>query len=270
MIHFSKNLKSRSSRGNETLTWKGSRVVCREGRWSLVTSAATIAFLTLWWFLGSSLPCVRAAEIWEYPLSTMPLAHRIAELNNTNCVTPMLNALQSNNVVKGLVFMPGATDEFYFFRRAKATLTNSAPSLLDAVKALTAQTRIHATFRRPLLLLHTREDSLEPVIKVEDERLRERIKAAPFVEHAVYDDRDWDVIQPILQKALKADVLPAKHSPDSWHFYRHSFAGWNLNGWEAVEAVVLAGKTTCRIQNQGGLALRRRVLFFELDKRVNP
>src|ERR1041385_1855062 len=100
----------------------------RENRAALV--------LTLCCFLDSALPCLHAAEAWKDALSGMPLAHRIAELNNTNCVAAMLNALQSNNVVKGLVFMPGATDEFYFFRRARATLTNSEPTLLDAVKAL--------------------------------------------------------------------------------------------------------------------------------------
>jgi len=176
--------------------------------------------------------------------------------------------LQSNTVVKGIVFMPGATDEFYFFRRAKAGLTNSSPTLLDAVKALKNQTRIRATFYPPLLLLHTSEDSLEPVMKVESQALAEKLKAASFAKHAVYNDRDWDFIQPILRKALKAEILPAKHSPDSWHFYRHSFAGWNLNGWEALEAVVFSGKTTCRIEKQGGLSLRRTVIFFEQDRRA--
>jgi len=55
--------------------------------------------------------------------------------------------------------MPGATDEFYFSGARHATLTNSNPSLLDAVTALTNQTYIHATFQPPLL--HTTEDSLD-------------------------------------------------------------------------------------------------------------
>jgi hypothetical protein len=75
-------------------------------------------------------------------------------------------------------------------------------------------------------------------------------------------------MQPILRKTLKADIWPAKQSFDSWHFYRHSFAGWNLTGREALEAVCLAGKSTCVIQRQGGLSLRRTVIFFAPDKRV--
>src|SRR5204863_4236167 len=91
-----------------------------------------------------------------------------------------------------------------------------------------------------------------------------------FLKHALYNDRDWDTIQPILRKTLKAEILPAKYSSDSWHFYRHSFAGWNLNAWEALEAVVFAGKTTCRIEKQGGLSLRRTLIIFEQDRRVAP
>jgi len=198
----------------------------------------------------------------------MPLPNPVAELNQTNCVELMLGSFRSNDIVKALVFMPGATDEVYFFKRVHASLTNAAPALLDAVHALTTHTRIHATFRSPLLLLHTDEDALEPLMQVENQDLAERMKAKRFLPHVVYNDCDWDVIQPILRKTLKADILPSKGSPDSWHFYRHSFAAWNLNGWEALEAVLFAGKTTCKIQKQGGLSLRRVVIFFEVDRRV--
>ena len=75
----------------------------------------------------------------------------------------MLDAFQSNAVVKALIFMPGATDELYFFRRAHAKLTNANPSLLDAIVALTNQTYIQATFQPPLLLLHTTEDPLDGI-----------------------------------------------------------------------------------------------------------
>lgn len=63
---------------------------------------------------------VGAAETWQSALSRMPLGTNVTQLNRANCVGIMLRAFQSNTVVKALVFMPGATDEFYFFRRAKA------------------------------------------------------------------------------------------------------------------------------------------------------
>jgi len=197
---------------------------------------------------------------WQAALSRMPLATNVAHLNRTNCVDIMLRSFQSNGTVKALVFMPGATDEFYMFHRAKAELTNAHPSLLDAVRALTNQTFIRATFRAPVLLLHTDEDPLEPLIVVEDQPTVEKLKHAHFVPHGLYNDRDWDFLQPILRKSLKADVRPWRYHLESWHFYRHSFAAWNLTGWEAVEAAVMAGKTKCTI--------RRKELDFEVDKRI--
>jgi hypothetical protein len=198
----------------------------------------------------------------------MPLGEPVAELNSSNAVQVMLTSFRSNDVVKGLVFMPGATDEFYFFHRARAQLTNRPASLLDAVEALRAQTRIQPAFHAPLLLLHANEDQLQPVVQAESLSLLEKVRSARFVIHGVYIDRDWDYMQPILRKSLKVEVLPARYSSDSWHFYRHSFAAWNLNGWEALEAMVLAGKTRCSIQKQGGLSLRRTLVAFEQDRRV--
>src|SRR3974377_2143686 len=91
-----------------------------------------------------------AAQTWQAALGRMPLGTNVTQLNQTNCVDIMLRAFQSNDVVKALIFMPGATDEFYMFRRAKAELSVSKPTLFDAVSALTNQTLICATFRPPL------------------------------------------------------------------------------------------------------------------------
>jgi hypothetical protein len=200
-----------------------------------------------------------AAETWQAALSRMPLVTNVTELNRTNCVGILLSALRANDVVKALIFMPGATDEFYFFRRARADLTNSAASLLDAVSALTNQTLIRATFHPPLLLLHTGEDLLEPAIRIEHQPTADKLRQARFVAHGLYNDRDWDYLRPVLKSSLRTDLLPWPHSHDSWHFYRHSFAGWNLTGWEALEATALAGQTT--------FTVRRKQVVFELDTR---
>jgi hypothetical protein len=189
----------------------------------------------------------------------MPLGANVTQLNRTNCVGLMLRAFQSNDVVKALVFMPGATDEFYFFRRARAKLTESPASLLTAVSALTNQTLIRATFRPPLLLLHTAEDLLEPAIRIKHQPTVERLEQARFVAHGLYNDRDWDYLQPILSATLRTDMRPVQYSYDSWHFYRHSFAAWNLTGWEALEATALAGQTS--------FTVRRKQVVFGLDTR---
>jgi len=214
--------------------------------------------------LGCLLFCLlplacRAAETWHSALARMPLRPTVTQLNRTNCVGILLSALRSNDVVKALIFMPGATDEFYFFRRARADLTNSSASLLDAVSALTNQTLIRATFRPPLLLLHTGEDLLEPAIRIEHQPTADKLRQARFVAHGLYNDRDWDYLRPVLKSSLRTDLLPWPHSHHSWHFYRHSFAGWNLTGWEALEATALAGQTT--------FTVRRKQVVFELDTR---
>ena len=203
---------------------------------------------------------VGASQDWQDALNHMPLGTRVSELNRTNCVNVMLEAFQSNDVVKALIFMPGATDEFYMFRRAKAVLTNASPSLLDAVTALTNQTLIRATFRAPLLLLHTAEDPLEPMVGIKDQATAALIHRSKFVPHALYNDQDWDSLLPILKKSYRLTFTPRLHSKYSFHFYRHTFAGWDLDGWEALEAIALAGKTRFTVE-------KKRVAF-QGDERV--
>jgi hypothetical protein len=201
-----------------------------------------------------------AADSWPAALAAMPLNSAVRQLNRTNCVELMLRAFQSNAVVKALIFMPGATDEFYMFRRARATLTNAAPSLIDAVAALTNQTLIRATFQPPVLLLHTHEDPLEPNITVQDQSSADKLRQTRMVPHMVCNDRDWDYLQPLLRGSIHLDLRPWRGSYDSWHFYRHSFAAWGLTGWEALETAALAGKSRFTVQ-------RKRVVF-EVDPRV--
>jgi hypothetical protein len=189
----------------------------------------------------------------------MPLGARVTQLNRTNCVAVMLRAFQSNDVVKALIFMPGATDEFYMFRRAKAELTNASPTLLDALRVLTNQTLIRTTFKPPLLLLHTDEDLLEPDIVIQDQPTAEKLKRAAFLPRLLCDDRDWDFVQPLLKWRLKLDFRPWKSSTDSWHFYRHSFVECGLTGWEALETAALAGKSR--------FTVRRKQVVFEPDSR---
>ncbi len=206
------------------------------------------AGVCLWLGLGTL--AAHAADTWRTALGRMPLGTNVAELNAKNCAPLMMRALQSNDVVKALIFMPGATDELYFYRRARAVLTNDEPSLLDAVNALTNQTRIRATFQPPMLLLHADSDPAEPLAVIKDPATAARIMQRRFVPHAVYDDRDWDYLLPILKKTCGVNFSPKLYSKWSFHFYRHSFAAWNLNAWEALEAVSLAGKTTFTVEKK--------------------
>jgi hypothetical protein len=199
-------------------------------------------------------------ESWPEAFNRKPLPANVTQLTRTNCVDLLWRAFQSNGVVKALVLMPGATDTWYMFQAARVVLPNANPSLLDAISALTNQTRIRATFRPPFLLLHTGVDVLEPVIQVQDARTAAKLKQARFVPRGVYNDRDWDFMQPILKKHLKVAMRPWRYSTDSWHFYRHTFAAWDLTGWEALEATAMAAKTTCTIY--------RNKVVFQVDMRV--
>ena len=218
--------------------------------------AVALVFLAL---LAAGFP-LPAQTTWQKEFAKMPLTSRVPELNRSNCVAAILGSFRRNPAVKGLIFMPGATDEFYFFRRARARLTNSAPTLLDAVAALTNQTRLRATLRAPFLLLHTAEDPLEPISAVEDPKTAAAIQRRKFAKQALYNDRDWDYLQHLLGFYLDMALVPKPGSHDSSHFFRNSFAAFDLNGWEALEATALAGKTR--------FTVKKKQIVFEGDARV--
>ncbi|MGA3180252.1 MAG: hypothetical protein ABSF38_07930 [Verrucomicrobiota bacterium] len=197
---------------------------------------------------------------WQEALAKMPLIQPVRELNRSNAAPVMLASFRRNPAVKALIFMPGATDEFYFFRRARARLTNSPPTLLDAVEALTNQTYIRATLRPPFLLLHTAEDPLEPISVVEDRKTADSIQRHHYDKAAIYDDRDWDYMEHLLGFYLNTNMRPRPFSHDSNHFFRHSFAEFDLNGWEALEAVAMAGKTK--------FTVKKNMVVFDLDDRA--
>jgi hypothetical protein len=189
----------------------------------------------------------------------MPLQYQVHELTEKNCADVMLPSLRWNPVVKAMVFMPGATDEFYFFHRAKVTLTNDTPSLLDAVSGLTNQTLIRATYRAPFLILHTDEDPIESICKIEDQKTADRIAAKQFKHFAIYNDRTWDIMLPILEFNLNVRVHPGTNTHDTSHFFRHTFCAWELNGMQFLKAMEMAGKTK--------ITIKKKLIVFEGDTR---
>ncbi|MEO7677923.1 MAG: hypothetical protein ABIV39_14285, partial [Verrucomicrobiota bacterium] len=195
-----------------------------------------------------------AIEPWAEALAKMPLRTSERQLTKTNVVGILLESFQENEIAKALIVMPGATDEFYFFNRGNAMLTNANANLLDAIVALTNQTLIHATFHAPFILLHSAEDAIEPISKIEDEPTGVRIRRKKFAPHVIYNDSDWDFILPTLPFRLDTKILPRPKSHDSHHFYRHSFAAHRLNGMEILDALSFAGKTRYTV-------LRKKVLF---------
>jgi hypothetical protein len=202
---------------------------------------------------------LRAQSAWQDEFAKMPLTEKVTALDRHNCVRVVLNSFKRNPAVKAVIFMPGATDELYFFHRVHAGVTNDSPTLLDAVAALTNQTYIRATMLPPFLILHTDEDPLEPIIVVQDQHTADRIRKKHFEKHGVFNDRDWDFMQPILSFDLDTKMRPDVGKHASYHFFRHSFAEYDLNGWDALRAVALAGKT--------GFTITRKKVTFQGDDR---
>jgi len=190
----------------------------------------------------------------------MPLIEKVSALDRRNFARIMLNSFQKNSAVQALILMPGATDEFYFFHRAHASLTNTAPTLLDAVIALTNQTYVRATVVPPFLLLHTTEDPLEPIAVIEDQRTADRIKRKHFEKHILLNDKDWDYVGPILALDLNTFITPKVGSRDSYHFFRHSLSEFDLTGWDALRAVALANKTK--------FTVKKNSIVFAGDPRI--
>lgn len=202
------------------------------------------------------------ADNWQNALEQMPLASATTELNRSNCVPLLLNSFQSNGVVKALIFMPGATDEIYFFHRVRAQLTNANPSLLDAVAALTNETYIRAEFRPPLLILHTTEDSLDVIANEKNKSTVAKLRQWTIPEKILLNDADWDDVHQAVGKYISVGLRPREGSPDSWHFYRHSFVASGVNQWEMLETLALAGKTT--------FAVNWLTADFQPDRREGP
>jgi hypothetical protein len=198
---------------------------------------------------------------WPAALAAMPLGTNASVLNPTNCAQVLLARFQSNSAVKALVFMPGATDELYFFRRVQVSVTNTTPTMLDAVVALTNQSPLSITNRGTFLLIYSCEDVLDLDIKIQHGKTAEKLKAGKPLPHLLMMDRDWTQFLMATQKKIGATLWPFPRTKESWHFYRHTFAGWNLTPWETLEAAAWTGKTKFTVV--------RGQVNFELDERVN-
>ena len=198
---------------------------------------------------------------WTKALAAMPLGTNVGVLNHTNCAEVLLNRFQSNAAVKALIFTPGATDELYFFRRVNVTLTNVNPTMLDAIVTLTNQSPLRVTNKGVFLLLYSCEDVLELDIKIQHAKTEEKIRAGKSLPHLLMIDRDWTQFLTVTQKKISPTLWPFPHTRQSWHFYRHTFAGWNLTPWETLEAAAYSGKTKFTVV--------RGQVNFELDVRVN-
>jgi hypothetical protein len=219
-----------------------------------------IRFHFLWVLLLGSLAGAARAEDWAAALARMPLGSNVTWLTRTNCAQAIFQALSADTTVKAIVFMPGATDELYFFHRVNVQLTNPQPTLRDALQALTNQSPLRVTFRAPLLLVYSEEDVLDLEIKVEHPATVEKLKRAVIPGRQEFFDRDWKAVRDHHLRKMSAGISPLNRFSITRHFYRHTYAGWNLTAWETLQATASAGKTR--------FTVRRNHVEFDLDERI--
>jgi hypothetical protein len=200
-----------------------------------------------------------ARDNWPDALRAMPLNPAARWLNHTNCTQVILPSFQSNAAVKAVIFLPGATDELYFFRRVSVAVTNSNPTLLDAIIALTNGSPLRVLQKESFLLIHSAEDVLDLKVEIKHPATVAKLKTGKPLPRLEFHDRDWDRLLSVIQPKLPVTLEPWSGTRDSWHFYRHTFAGWNLTPWETLEAAAYAGKTE--------FVVRRRTVSFSLDPR---
>lgn len=218
--------------------------------------------------LLASIRLLQAGADWTTALRNMPLQLGNTALDRTNCVERILKSFQPNSAVKGIVFLPGATDELYLLRRVEPRLISPAPSLWESIHSLTNGGFIRATFRPPFLLLHTDSDLLKPMVAEEPGLVLPPAKGEGAVPKLLCIDRNWEKLQPDLEHWLGVSVGPSGSNRKSWHFYRHNLTGFQLSRHELLEAVCLSGKTRASIDKHGGLLRNRIQIVFSPDTRL--
>ena len=150
-----------------------------------------------------------------------------------------------------MVVLPGVSDDFYLIHRDAPPLNLRATNLFAAITALTNGTPVRVTWREPFVLLHVAKDSLEPMVRVEAAADASDLRGKRIPGLALHLDAHWETIQPALQRDLRRPVSPDGSSRDAWHFNRHNLAGWNLTGWEFLQALSLTGGTSVHVQKLG-------------------
>lgn len=205
------------------------------------------------WLLACGWPPLLqgAEETWVKSLRAMPLPDG-ATLNRSNAVDVLLPAFRSNAVIKALVVLPGVSDDFYLIHRDAPALNLRATNLWEGIVALTNSTAMRVTWREPLVLLHAgARESLQGSIRIEDAAMARRLKLQNLPGRVLHVDAHWETVQPTLARVLGRPVRPEGVSTHAWHFNRHTVAGWNLTGWELLDAVSLTGGTTVSVQKLG-------------------
>ena len=195
------------------------------------------------------------AEDWQAHFAKIPINTTSFRAHLTPPVDLVLTNFQPSSEIRAVVLMPGAADRLYFYDWGEVKLPPN-PTLLDAITALTNAADLRIFVAPPFLLLGMSYDNpADPLTYTPTAKpgLNERKQKG----RTYYLDRPYDRLLPKAEKFTKLKFIPKRTSPDSWHYYRLSFVGYDLTADELLRALAYGTKTTVVVD-------RKRANFIEL------
>lgn len=189
---------------------------------------------------------VRAAEDWQAELAKMPVATNSFSAYLTAPVELIFDNLKPSAHVRGAILMPGAADTLYFFNWGRLFLPDK-PSVLDVLNAITNRTELRVSYAAPFILLHGKKDQTTDPLTVAKDQPIENLEKIRIPGKTRYLDRPYDRALPDIEKILGLELLPNQTDTKSWHYYRLSLIGYDLNGAELVRAMCYTMKTKAQV-----------------------
>jgi hypothetical protein len=191
---------------------------------------------------------------WRETLAKTPFSRSSFQAYQTEPVELILKSFKPAGEMRGVVLMPAAADQLYFFDWGRVELSG-APTLLEALNALTNKAQMTYTFVAPFLLIHLpRDTTSDPLTFAADAppKLQTRKRGGQIY----YLDRPYDRILPALKKITGLKSIPDQRDAGSWHFYRLSFVGYDLSASEILRAMGYGTKTAVVVE-------KKRIVFRE-------
>jgi hypothetical protein len=198
---------------------------------------ALILFLVCW---------TAAGQEWRDALAKMPVKAKSIHVYQTEPVELVLKSFRPTAEMRGVVLMPAAADQIYFFDWGTVELPPEA-SLLDALNALEKQAQLRFTFVAPFLLIHLDRDTPSDPLSIQGD-VSAKFAARKKKGKVYYLDRPYDQILPALEWVTRLPAEPDARSTASWHFYRLSFVGYDLSAPDYLRAMAYGTKTSVAVE----------------------
>jgi len=219
--------------------------VCQSAR-NLLPSVPTIV---LAFFFCVSLH----AEDWLETLAKTPFPTNSFRAYQTEPIDLILKSFKPTETMRGVILMPGAADQIYFFDWGQVTLPQN-PNLLDAIRGFTNQAKLGFTFVAPFVLLHVQRDDLHDPLVAGEGGLLGPLEQKKIPGRSYYLDRPYDRFVPALRKLTAHKIFPTETEKGSWHYYRLAFVGHDLTVAEYVRAIAYGSCTLAVVE-------KNRILF---------